>query len=120
MFMNTITVALAALVVVEHIYIMILETVATRSKTTARVFSMSLDELSQKHVATLLKNQGVYNAVLAVLLAVALWQADVVWTRLLLSAVVLVAAYGSLTSNRWIVLKQGGLAIAALIASFMP
>ena len=102
--MNTITVALAALVVVEHIYIMILETVATRSKTTARVFSMSLDVLSQKHVATLLKNQGVYNAVLAVLLA----------------AVVLVAAYGSLTSNRWIVLKQGGLAIAALIASFMP
>ena len=81
---------------------------------------MSLDVLSQKHVATLLKNQGVYNAVLAVLLAVALWQADVVWTRLLLSAVVLVAAYGSLTSNRWIVLKQGGLAIAALIASFMP
>ena len=113
--MNTITVALAALVVVEHIYIMILETVATRSKTTARVFSMSPDVLSQKHVATLLKNQGVYNGVLAV----ALWQADVVWTRLLLTAVVLVAAYGSLTSNRWIVLKQGGLAIAALIASFM-
>ena len=99
---------------------MILETVATRSKTTAQVFSMSLDVLSQKYVATLLMNQGVYNGVLAVLLAVALWQADVVWTRLLLAAVVLVAAYGSLTSNRWIVLKQGGLAIAALIASFMP
>lgn len=118
--MNAITVILAALVAIEHVYIMMLETVFTRSKTTARVFSMSLDVLSQKHVATLLKNQGVYNGVLAVLLAVALWQGDVLWTRLLLAGVVLVAAYGSLTSNRWIVLKQGGLAIAALIASFVP
>lgn len=117
--MSAITVVLAALVAVEHVYIMMLETVVTRSKTTARVFSMSLDTLSQKHVATLLKNQGVYNGLLAALLAVALWQGDVLWTRLLLAGVVMVAAYGSLTSNRWIVLKQGGLAVVALIASFL-
>ena len=94
--MSTLTTVLAILVALEHLYIMFLET-----------------------IATLLKNQGVYNGLIAVLLLVAVWQKDLLWTRLLLSYIVLVALYGSLTSNPKIILKQGGLAILGLICSFL-
>ena len=94
--MSMLTTVLAILVALEHLYIMFLET-----------------------IATLLKNQGVYNGLIAVLLFVAVWQQDLLWTRLLLGYVILAALYGSLTSNPNIILKQGGLAILGLICSFL-
>ncbi len=60
---------LATLVAVEHIYIMCLETIFTKSRTTARTFNMDVEELSRPSVSTLFKNQGVYNLLLAVFLA---------------------------------------------------
>ena len=105
--MNTLTTVLAILVALEHLYIMFLETIATSS------------ELKSKTIATLLKNQGVYNGLIAVLLFVAVWQQDLLWTRLLLGYVILAALYGSLTSKPSIILKQGGLAIIGLICSFI-
>ena len=45
----------------KHIYIMCLETVFTKSRTTARTFNMDVEELSCPSVSTLFKNQGVYN-----------------------------------------------------------
>ena len=94
--MSMLTTVLAILVALEHLYIMFLET-----------------------IATLLKNLGVYNGLIAVLLLVAVWQKDLLWTRLLLGYIVLVALYGSLTSKPNIILKQGGLAIIGLICSFL-
>ena len=103
------------LVALEHLFIMFLETIATSSEKTSKVFGISVDHLKEKPVSTLLKNQGVYNGLLAVLLLVAVWQQDLMWTRLLLGFVILVALYGSLTSKPSIILKQGGLAIIGLI-----
>ena len=117
--MSTLTTVLAILVALEHLYIMFLETIATNSKSTSRVFGISIDQLKSKTIVTLLKNQGVYNGLIAVLLLVAVWQQDLLWTRLLLGYVVLVALYGSLTSKPNIILKQGGLAILGLIGSFI-
>ena len=117
--MSTLKTVLAILVALEHLYIMFLETIATNSKSTSRVFGISIDQLKSKTIATLLKNQGVYNGLIAVLLLIAVWQQDLLWTRLLLGYVVLVALYGSLTSKPNIILKQGGLAILGLICSFI-
>ena len=117
--MSTLTTVLAILVALEHLYIMFLETIATSSKRTSRVFGISIEQLKSKTIATLLKNQGVYNGLIAVLLMVAVWQQDLLWTRLLLGYVVLVALYGSLTNKPSIILKQGGFAILGLICSFI-
>ena len=103
--MNTLTTVLAILVALEHLYIMFLETIATSSESTSRVFGISIDQLKSKTISTLLKNQGVYNGLIAV--------------RLLLGYIVLVALYGSMTSKPSIILKQGGLAIIGLICSFI-
>ena len=117
--MSTLTTILAILVALEHLYIMFLETIATSSESTSRVFGISIDQLKSKTIATLLKNQGVYNGLIAILLVVAVWQQDLLWTRLLLGYIILVALYGSFTSKSSIILKQGGLAILGLICSFI-
>lgn len=117
--MNTLTIIFVSLVALEHLYIMYLETFATSSKATSRNFDMSQSVLKDHNISTLFKNQGVYNGLLAVLIGIALWNDDLMWTRLLLGYVVLVALYGSITSNPKIILKQGGLAIIALASSFI-
>ena len=113
------TTVLAILVALEHLYIMFLETIATGSESTSRVFGISIDQLKSKTIATLLKNQGVYNGLIAVLLLVAVWQKDLLWTRLLLGYIVLVALYGSMSIKPSIIQKQGGQAIIVLICSFI-
>lgn len=117
--MHIVTAVLAALVAIEFFYILFLETIATHSVSTSRVFGIPVDVLKTRNVSTLLKNQGVYNGLLGVLILVAVVTGDVFWMRLLLGYVVLVALYGAITSHPMILLKQGGPAIAALIASWL-
>ena len=69
-------------------YIIYLETFATTSPA-ARVFKPSQEQRSEPRFNVLMRNQGIYNGCIAV------------------------AAYGALTSNKSILLKQGGLPILA-------
>ncbi len=108
---------LACLVAVEFFYIMYLETFATTSKKTAEVFQMDQEELSRPSVNTLFKNQGIYNGLLAVLTLIAAFALGKIVLQLLLAYMVLVAAYGAVTSQPKILLMQGGLPILTLIVS---
>lgn len=117
--MNSLTVIFVLMVAAEHLYIMFLETFATTSRHTSKTFSIDVDELSNHHISTLLKNQGVYNGLLALLLAYAAISQDLLWSRLLLGYVILVALFGAWSSDPKILFKQGGLAIVAMALSFM-
>ena len=109
---------LACLVAVEFFYIMYLETFATTSKKTAEVFQMDQEELSRPSVNTLFKNQGIYNGLLAVLTLIAAFALGKIVLQLVLAYMILVAAYGGVTSQPNILLMQGGLPILTLIVSF--
>lgn len=119
--MSIISQIIITLVAIEFFYIMYIETVRTDSDTTSRVFKMSKEELSRKSVQTLFKNQGVYNGLLGVglLYGAYLSSASKEITSMLLISIFFVALYGSLTSDRWILLKQGGLALLALLSIFL-
>lgn len=109
---------LACLVAVEFFYIMYLETFATTSKKRAEVFQMDQEELSRPSVNTLFKNQGIYNGLLAVLTLIAAFALGKIVLQLVLAYMILVAAYGAVTSQPKILLMQGGLPILTLIVSF--
>ena len=114
--MSIISQIIITLVAIEFFYIMYLETFATTSKATGRVFKMSQKELSNSSVQTLFKNQGVYNGLLAVMILLAVFVfASKTAIICLMAYIVAVALYGSLTSNPKIILMQGGLAILTLL-----
>ena len=114
--MSILTIILGTLVALEFFYIFYLETMATTSSNTARVFKIQEEELSRPLVTTLFKNQGVYNGLIGVLILIAIFVVpSITWLVLLLVYIILVALYGSLTSDKMILLKQGGLAILTLI-----
>lgn len=115
--MNIITKILSVLVALEFLYIFYLETIATSSEKTSKVFGMTTDELKQKNVSVLFKNQGVYNGLIAVLILLAVFAfASKAAVICLMVYIVAVALYGSVTSNPKIILMQGGLAILTLIS----
>ena len=117
--MSMITIILGTLVALEFFYIFYLETIATISSNTARVFKMQEEELSRPSVTTLFKNQGVYNGLIGVLILIAIFVVpSITWLVLLLAYIILVALYGSVTSDKIILLKQGGVAILTLISLF--
>ena len=64
--MSIITIILATIVALEHFYIFYLESIATQSDATSRVFNMDKEELARPSVSSLFKNQGIYNALLGV------------------------------------------------------
>lgn len=114
--MSLITLILASLVALEHLYIMYLETFATQSDSTGRVFNMSKEERERDSVDKLFKNQGIYNGLIALFMLYGIFTGNVTVVTIFLLNVVLAAAYGALTADKKIILTQGGLAILALIS----
>lgn len=117
--MNLITTILACLTAMEFIFIFYIETIATQSERTSKVFDIPVSILHDRTVSLLLKNQGIYNLLIAVMIILALfvWP-SLIAIRLLMGFIICVAAYGALTSNPKIFPMQAGIAILCLIASF--
>ena len=115
--MNIVSIILTVLVAVLFFYIMYLETFATDSDSTSRVFNISKEELKRPNLNTLFKNQGIYNGLIGVGLLYGTFFSinpkEIV--GILLIYIILVAIYGGVTSDKKIILKQGGLPILALI-----
>lgn len=59
------SIILTTIVALEHFYIFYLESIATQSDATSRVFNMEKEELAHPSVSSLFKNQGIYKALLA-------------------------------------------------------
>lgn len=118
--MSIISTVLIFLVALEFFYIMYLETFATTSDATSRVFNLTKEELKRADLNTLFKNQGIYNGLigLGLLYGIFLSSVSLEISRLLLVYIILVALYGGFTSNKKIILTQGGLAIIAIISTF--
>lgn len=117
--MNLVTIILGTMVALEFFFILYLETFATTSDKTSKVFNMEKEELERKSVKTLFKNQGVYNGLLAVLILLSIYVfKNKMEVTVLMSYIILVAIYGGITSNPKIIFKQGGLAILTLISTF--
>ncbi|WP_042753141.1 DUF1304 domain-containing protein [Lactococcus garvieae] len=119
--MSIFTHILIILVALEFFYILYLETLATTSAQTSKVFNLSKAELKRESVNTLLKNQGVYNGLIAIglLYGAFLSSAPLLISRMLLVYILLVATYGSISSDKKIIFTQGGLAALALLSTFI-
>lgn len=115
--MSLLTIILATLVALEHFYIFYLESIATTSDSTSRVFNMSKDELARPSVTSLFKNQGIYNALVAAFLLYGIFiSQNLEIVTIFVLFVIAAASYGALTANKKIILTQGGPAILALIS----
>lgn len=117
--MSLLTQILITLVALEFFFIMYLETFATTSKRTAKVFNMTEDELARPSVSTLFKNQGIYNGLIGVALLLATFVFPSKETVVFfLAFIVLVALYAGITSRPSLFFKQGTLAVLALVSMF--
>ena len=106
---------------VLFLYIMLLETFMTDSESTARVFKMTVRDLRGKNLNTLLKNQGIYNGLLGIALLYGTYRpgGNIELSVVILSMMLLVAVYGGLSSDKSILLKQGGLPFLSLLSLFL-
>lgn len=107
----------AVLTALEFVLIFYLETIATDSEKTAKTFGMDVSVLKNPDMNVSMKNQGIYNLGIALLILVSLFSGNRMMLLCLMGYIVFVAAYGSATVNRSILLKQGGLAILTMISA---
>ena len=106
---------------VLFLYIMLLETFMTDSESTARVFKMTVRDLRGKNLNTLFKNQGIYNGLLGIALLYGTYRpgGNIELSVVILSMMFLVAVYGGFSSDKSILLKQGGLPFLSLLSLFL-
>lgn len=112
--MSIFTIVLAVLVAIECVYIMYLETINPVSEKTAKTFGIDMQVLKDANIQSLLKNQGVYNGLLALGILYSLVVSNTSLLGAILIYIIAVAIYGGITVDKSIILKQGGVAILAL------
>jgi len=118
--MSLLTIILASLAALEHLYIFYLESIRTTSDTTSRVFNMDKEELARPSVTSLFKNQGIYNGLIAVFLLYGIFTNSQLLVTVFVLNVFFAAIYGAITANKKIILTQGGPAILTLLSLIIP
>jgi len=105
-------------VAAEHIFIMLLEMFFIQASTAKRAFDVDSKLIARKEVRVMFANQGLYNGFLAMGLFWSFFSPEAMIVPLrffFLGCVIIAAIYGSITANKKIIIKQGGLAILAII-----
>ncbi|MEE3420215.1 MAG: DUF1304 domain-containing protein [Lachnospiraceae bacterium] len=113
------TTILAILTALEFIFIFFLETIRTDSEKTANTFGMEQSVLQNPNMNVSMKNQGVYNLGIAIMIFTALLLKNQAFLIGLMIYIIFVAAYGSMTVMKSIIFKQGGLAMLTLISMLL-
>ena len=116
--MDIVIKVLSTLVAIEFLFIMYLETLATSSDRTSKTFNFTKKELSSDKIKLLMKNQGIYNGLIGLVILYAAFISDNGQELLIINMIyiVLVALYGAYSSsNISIFFKQGTLALITLL-----
>lgn len=116
--MDIVIKVLSTLVAIEFLFIMYLETLATSSERTSKTFNFTKKELSSDKIKLLMKNQGIYNGLIGLVILYAAFISDNGQELLIINMIyiVLVALYGAYSSsNISIFFKQGTLALITLL-----
>nr|WP_263313592.1 DUF1304 family protein [Mammaliicoccus sp. Marseille-Q6498] len=115
--MSLISSIFIVLVAIEFFYIMFLETIITTSDKTSQTFNIPTSKLSDENINTLLKNQGVYNGLIGLVLLYGAFLSEhpKEICIVILIYIICVAIYGGLSVNKSIFFKQGTLPIITLI-----
>lgn len=112
--LNILVFAVAA----EHIFIMLLEMFFIQSSVAKRAFNVKKELINTEEVRVMFANQGLYNGFLAAGLIWSFFASKFMIVPLrffFLACVIIAAIFGSITANKKILFKQGGLAILAVI-----
>lgn len=102
----------------EQTFIMVLEMFFIQSEMAKKTFGTDPELLSQKQVQVMFANQGLYNGFLAAGLFWSLFSKADLNDSLkffFLACVIIAAIYGAFTANKKIIVKQGGIAIIAML-----
>ena len=79
----------------------LMESIATQSDATSRVFNMEKEELARPSVTSLFKNQGIYNTLLGVFLLYGIYfSQNLEIVTIFVLFVIGAATYGSLTADK--------------------
>lgn len=116
--MDIVIKVLSTLVAIEFLFIMYLETLATSSERTSKTFNFTKKELSSDKIKLLMKNQGIYNGLIGLVILYAAFISNNGQELLIINMIyiVLVALYGAYSSsNISIFFKQGTLALITLL-----
>lgn len=116
--MDIVIKVLSTLVAIEFLFIMYLETLATSSDRTSKTFNFTKKELSSDKIKLLMKNQGIYNGLIGLVILYAAFISNNGQELLIINMIyiVLVALYGAyFSSNISIFFKQGTLALITLL-----
>lgn len=123
--MNTlqiIGIILTIAVGIEHIGIGFLE-IFGKPATQAKAFNLSVEYVEQKEARISMANQGIYNAMIGLLITVAYFMFPLKWLfpfwYLMLALIVVVALFGGFTATKKIFLVQMLPALVALFFLFI-
>lgn len=118
--MRTFSIVLLLIIAIEHLFIAFLEMTATPQKQ-VKAFGVDEEFLKQADARISMANQGIYNAMLAVIIILGQWiftGINTVYANLLFSSFVCVVGFfGGLTVNKKIYFVQMLPGLVALIIS---